>query len=140
MLQKEVVDRICAAPGSRTYGRLSVMVQTWCQAERLFTIGPGAFTPAPKVDSAVVRLVPRRPLRPAIEDRALHARIVAAAFAQRRKTLRNSLRGLVAEPDLRLSGIDPAARAESLSVVAYAELANSVCHRAASSCKTPPIP
>lgn len=125
MLQKEVVDRICAGPGSKTYGRLSVMVQTWCSAERLLVIGPGAFNPPPKVDSAVVRLVPLRPPRCPVADAALHARLVAAAFAQRRKTLRNSLKGLV-EPSLMIAcGIDPAARAETIAVCDYARLANA---------------
>jgi len=142
MLQREVVERICAAPGSKTYGRLSVMVQTWCSTERLFVIGPGAFTPAPKVDSAVVRLRPLRPLPHSIPDAALHARIVAAAFAQRRKTLRNALRGLLAAAGLddgviEAAGIDPSARAEGLSVAAYAGLAETVRERA---CKAGQIP
>ena len=97
MLQREVVDRITAAPGSKTYGRLSVMVQTYCRATPLFTIRPGAFNPAPKVDSAFLRLSPDRPLPYPVEDRQILARLVAAAFSQRRKTLRNSLRGLVSE-------------------------------------------
>ena len=125
MLQKEVVDRICAGPGSKTYGRLSVMVQTWCSAERLLVIGPGAFNPPPKVDSAVVRLKPHWPPRCPITDAALHARVVAAAFAQRRKTLRNSLRGLIEPMLLSACGIDPAARAETVGVCDYARLANA---------------
>ncbi len=126
MLQKEVVDRICADPGSKTYGRLSVMVQTWCSTERLLVIGPGAFNPPPKVDSAVLRLVPHRPLPCPVDDPALHARTVAAAFAQRRKTLRNTLKGLV-EPSMLIDcGIDPTARAETISVRAFAELANAL--------------
>jgi 16S rRNA (adenine1518-N6/adenine1519-N6)-dimethyltransferase len=126
MLQKEVVDRLCAEPGGRTYGRLSVMVQTWCGAERLLTIGPGAFTPPPRVDSAVVRLRPHRPARYPLATPELHGRIVAAAFAQRRKTLRNSLRGLVDPAMLTRTGIDPGARAETLSVGDYARLANAL--------------
>ncbi len=132
MLQKEVVDRICADPGSKRYGRLSVMVQTWCHAERLFVVGPGAFTPAPKVESAVVRLVPHRPLPVALKDPALHARVVAAAFAQRRKTLRNSLRGLmdarlIDESMLVAVGIDPSSRAETVPAAVFARLANAAC-------------
>ncbi|MFE8033245.1 16S rRNA (adenine(1518)-N(6)/adenine(1519)-N(6))-dimethyltransferase RsmA [Thiohalocapsa marina] len=126
MLQKEVVDRLCAEPGGKTYGRLSVMVQTWCQAERLFVIGPGAFTPAPKVDSAVVRLIPHRPLPHPVDDPALHRRIVAAAFSQRRKTLRNTLSGLATTEQLQHCGIDPGARAESLAVADYVRLANAL--------------
>ncbi|MGB5830701.1 MAG: 16S rRNA (adenine(1518)-N(6)/adenine(1519)-N(6))-dimethyltransferase RsmA [Thiohalocapsa sp.] len=130
MLQKEVVDRICADPGSKTYGRLSVMVQTWCSAERLLVIGPGAFNPPPKVDSAVVRLVPHRPLVCPVDDSDLHARIVSAAFAQRRKTLRNSLKGLVDSALLVECGLDPAARAETIPVYAYARLSNLAIARA----------
>lgn len=125
MLQKEVVDRITACPGSRVYGRLSVMVQTYCEAQRLFVVAPGAFRPAPKVDSAVVRLCPCRPLLHPIRDPAHHAQIVGAAFAQRRKTLRNSLSKLVTS-DLMVSlDIDPGARAETLSVAEFARLANA---------------
>ena len=124
MLQKEVVDRIVAAPGSKTYGRLSVMVQSRCRCERLLTIGPGAFRPAPKVDSALVRLVPRHPPQPPIDDPALHAHIVATAFAKRRKTLRNALAGLVDADLLAAAEIDPAARAETLCIADYARLAN----------------
>ena len=142
MLQKEVVDRICAAPGGKTYGRLSVMVQTWCDAERLFVIGPGAFTPAPKVDSALVRLRPHRPLPYSVTDPALHARLVAAAFAQRRKTLRNALRGLLSELGLDeralvAGGLDPAARAETVPVTGFARLAESL---AGGACNAAGIP
>ena len=124
MLQKEVVDRITAAPGSKVFGRLSVMVQTYCSARRLFVVSAGAFQPAPKVSSAVVRLQPHRPLPHPPADRAWHARIVAAAFAQRRKTLRNSLAGLVSSPQMIALDIDPGARAETLSVADFAALAN----------------
>jgi 16S rRNA (adenine1518-N6/adenine1519-N6)-dimethyltransferase len=129
MLQKEVVERICAAPGSKVYGRLSVMVQTWCSAERLFVIGPGAFRPPPRVDSAVVRLRPHRPLPSPISDPALHRRIVAAAFSQRRKTLRNSLSGLITPAQLKAAGIDPSARAETIAVADFVRLANNCCIR-----------
>jgi 16S rRNA (adenine1518-N6/adenine1519-N6)-dimethyltransferase len=129
MLQKEVVERICAAPGSKVYGRLSVMVQTWCGAERLFVIGPGAFTPPPRVDSAVVRLLPYRPPPWPLADPALHRQIVAAAFSQRRKTLRNSLSGLITPEQLMAAGIDPSARAETLSVADFVRLANACCIR-----------
>jgi 16S rRNA (adenine1518-N6/adenine1519-N6)-dimethyltransferase len=125
MLQKEVVDRIIAAPGSKVFGRLSVMVQSYCDAERLFVVAPGAFAPAPKVSSAVVRLIPQRPARVPIADRDRHGRIVAAAFAQRRKTLRNSLAGLIGPEQMMALGIDPSARAETLSVAAFAALANA---------------
>jgi 16S rRNA (adenine1518-N6/adenine1519-N6)-dimethyltransferase len=124
MLQKEVVERITAEPGSKVYGRLSVMVQTYCAAQRLFVIAPGAFRPAPKVESAIVRLRPHRPLPSPIADPAEHARLVAAAFAQRRKTLRNSLSGVLPAERIAALGIDPGARAETLSVADFATLAN----------------
>jgi 16S rRNA (adenine1518-N6/adenine1519-N6)-dimethyltransferase len=126
MLQREVVERIAAEPGSKTYGRLSVMIQTWCQAQSLFRIGPGAFTPAPKVESAFLRLLPHRPLPFPLDDPELHGRIVAAAFSQRRKTLRNALSGLVDPGILEGVGIDPGRRAETLSVMDFARLANAV--------------
>jgi len=126
MLQKEVVDRLAAGPGQKRYGRLSVMVQSQCAVERVLTVSPGAFTPAPKVDSAVVRLLPLRPPPVRIGDPALHARIVAAAFSQRRKRISNSLRGLADPALLARCGLDPGARAEQLSVADFAHLANRI--------------
>lgn len=126
MLQREVVERIAADPGTKDYGRLSVMVQTWCEAECLFRIGPGAFTPPPKVESAFLRLRPRRPLSNPPTDRAGHARLVAAAFSQRRKTLRNSLAGLADVATFAAAGIDPRLRAENLHVEDFIRLANTV--------------
>ncbi|WP_462320775.1 16S rRNA (adenine(1518)-N(6)/adenine(1519)-N(6))-dimethyltransferase RsmA [Halochromatium sp.] len=125
MLQKEVVDRMTAEPGTKVYGRLSVTVQTFCSAQRLFVVSAGAFRPAPKVSSAVARLRPHRPLPYPLADPGWHARIVAAAFAQRRKTLRNSLSGLVTPEQMMRLGIDPSARAETLSVGQFAALANT---------------
>jgi len=124
MLQKEVVDRIAAEPGDKTYGRLSVMIQSRCAAASLFRIGPGAFKPAPKVESAFLRLRPLRPLPHPIDDPRLHGRIVAAAFGQRRKTLRNSLSGVVDLDIIEAAGIDPKRRAEELDVASYTRLAN----------------
>jgi 16S rRNA (adenine1518-N6/adenine1519-N6)-dimethyltransferase len=126
MLQREVVERIAADPGTKDYGRLSVMVQTWCEAECLFRIGPGAFNPAPKVESAFLRLRPRRPLPHPLADRSGHARLVAAAFSQRRKTLRNSLAGLADAQAFAAAGIDPGLRAENLSVADFIRLANTI--------------
>lgn len=126
MLQQEVVERITAAPGGKSYGRLSVMVQAYCQAQYLLSIGPGAFTPPPKVSSAFLRLTPHRPLPHAIDDPALFARVVAAAFGQRRKTLRNSLSGLVTLEQLAALGIDPGERAEQIPVATFIALANAV--------------
>jgi 16S rRNA (adenine1518-N6/adenine1519-N6)-dimethyltransferase len=126
MLQKEVVERMAAAPGGRDYGRLSVMLQARCEVTPLFSIGPGAFRPPPKVDSAVVRLVPLAQ-RPDIADQAVFARIVAAAFAQRRKTLRNALKGLLTADAIAALGIEPGTRAEQLPLDDFVRLANAVC-------------
>jgi 16S rRNA (adenine1518-N6/adenine1519-N6)-dimethyltransferase len=123
MLQKEVVDRMAAAPGSKVYGRLSVMLQLACRVEPLFTVPPGAFRPPPKVDSAVVRL---RPLAAHEHHDAsplhVHA-IVKAAFAQRRKTLANGLKTLLDSSAIAHAGIDPTARAETLAPTDFVRLA-----------------
>jgi 16S rRNA (adenine1518-N6/adenine1519-N6)-dimethyltransferase len=124
MLQKEVVDRMAAPPGSKVYGRLSVMLQAYCVVTPLFKVPPGAFRPAPKVDSAVVRLVPRAPETIGIDDAGRFAAIVRAAFGQRRKTLRNALGGEVDEATIRAAGLDPGARAEQLAVADFVHLAN----------------
>lgn len=123
MLQKEVVDRICASPGTPDYGRLSVSVAARAEAVALFTVPPGAFRPVPKVDSAVVRLIPRPPPFP-LRDRARFDRVVTAAFGQRRKQLANALRGVVPLQAFASCGIDPQARAEVLSAAAFARLAD----------------
>ena len=129
MLQKEVVERMAAEPGGRDYGRLSVMLQARCEVVPLFTIGPGAFRPPPKVDSAVVRLVPlAQP--PDIADQATFARVVAAAFAQRRKTLRNGLKGLLTAEAIAALGIDPGTRAEQLPLADFVRLAGAACKAA----------
>lgn len=124
MLQKEVVDRMAAAPGSGDYGRLSVMVQFYCEVTRLFTVGPGAFRPAPKVDSAVVRLIPRRSPVVDVHDPAVFAAVVNQAFSQRRKTLRNALKRMLSDEEIRAAGIDPGARPEELDLARFAALAN----------------
>jgi 16S rRNA (adenine1518-N6/adenine1519-N6)-dimethyltransferase len=124
MLQKEVVDRMAAGPGSKTFGRLSVMLQAWCTVTALFDVGPGAFRPPPKVDSAVVRLVPRAPGEVGIDDPRHFATVVRAAFGQRRKTLRNALRQLCDAGQLQAAGIDPQRRAEQLEVADFVRLAN----------------
>ena len=123
MLQREVVERMAAAPGSKIYGRLSVMLQLACTVEPLFRVAPGAFRPPPKVDSAVVRLTPKPPaLRPQA-DPARIATIVRAAFGQRRKTLGNALRGVLDADALRAAGVDPQARAETLAPEVFVRLA-----------------
>ena len=128
MLQKEVVDRIVAAPGGKDYGRLGVMLSIYATAERLFEVGRGAFQPPPKVTSAVLRLRPQESRYPALTalgeagERHLQ-RVVTAAFSQRRKTLRNSLRGLLEAQDLDACGIDPRWRAEVLTPAQFVQLA-----------------
>ena len=124
MLQKEVVDRMTAAPGTADYGRLTAMLQAKFAIRRLMIVPPGAFSPAPRIDSAVVRLVPLGSAKPRIEDEGLYAAVVAAAFGQRRKTLRNALGGLCDAAALVAAGIDPGARGETLSVADFVRLAN----------------
>jgi len=128
MLQKEVVARMAAAPRTPDYGRLTVMLQVKFRVTRLFAIPPGAFRPAPKVDSAFVRLVPLGDDAPLIADEALFGRIVAAAFGQRRKTLRNALAAICDEATLRAAGVDPGARGEVLAVADYVRLARALAH------------
>lgn len=124
MLQKEVVDRICAAPGSKKYGRLSVMMQYYCLPELLFEVPPESFDPVPQVTSAIVRLVPHQQPPVAVNDVAKLNRVVTQAFSQRRKTLRNSLKKLIEEEDIVALGIDPTLRAESISLAEFASLSN----------------
>jgi 16S rRNA (adenine1518-N6/adenine1519-N6)-dimethyltransferase len=124
MLQKEVVARMAAEPGTSDYGRLSVMLRARFRVTRLFVIPPGAFRPAPQVDSAFVRLVPLAADAHRIADEGLFARIVAAAFGQRRKTLRNSLSAICDDTALRDAGIDPGARGETLSMEDFVRLAD----------------
>ena len=124
MLQKEVVDRMASAPGSKVYGRLSVMLQAYCTVTPLFTVPPGAFRPPPKVDSAVVRLVPRDPATIGIDDPERFTQVVRAAFGQRRKTLRNALKGVLDEAEIAGAGVRPDARAEQIAVADFIRLAN----------------
>lgn len=124
MLQKEVIDRIVATPGSGDYGRLTVMLAPWFEARHLFDVGPGAFTPAPRVWSAVARLTVRR--EPAFALPPAFARTVSAAFSHRRKTLRNALRSLVDVDAIVAAGIDPGARPETLAPAQFAALAAHV--------------
>jgi 16S rRNA (adenine1518-N6/adenine1519-N6)-dimethyltransferase len=126
MLQKEVVARMTARPATPDYGRLTVMLQAQFRLTRLFTVPAGAFRPVPAVDSAVVRLVPLGAAKPDIADAALFARVVAAAFGQRRKTLRNALAAMCDEDVLLLAGIDPGARGETLAIADYARLATAL--------------
>lgn len=125
LLQKEVVDRLAAPPGGGDYGRLSVMLQYRCRAEALFRVAPGAFSPPPKVDSAVVRLTPYESPPHRADDEALFARLVNQAFSQRRKTLRNVLKGLLSTAQIEAVGIDPGLRPETLSVAQFVALSNA---------------
>lgn len=125
MLQKEVVDRMAAGPGSKVFGRLSVMLQAYCEVTSLFVVPPGAFRPPPKVDSAVVRLVPRDPATINIRDHKRFAEVVKAAFGQRRKTLRNALNNVVSAEQFAAAGVRPDARAEQLDVAEFIALANA---------------
>ncbi|WP_332671415.1 16S rRNA (adenine(1518)-N(6)/adenine(1519)-N(6))-dimethyltransferase RsmA [Aromatoleum sp.] len=126
MLQKEVVMRMVAEPGTEDYGRLSVMLQYRFRMGRLFDVPPGAFRPAPKVTSSIVRMVPLPPAALTAKDEALLERIVAAAFGQRRKTLRNTLREHLDEADFVALGLDPGLRGERLTVADYVAIANHV--------------
>ena len=124
MLQKEVIMRMVAEPGTEEYGRLSVMLQYRFEMERLFLVPPGAFNPAPKVESAVVRMIPRPPRELTAADAGLLEEVVKAAFSQRRKMLRNNLRESLGEEDWGALGIDPKRRAEELAVGDYVRIAN----------------
>ena len=124
MLQKEVVDRMAAGPGSKVYGRLSVMLQAYCRVVPLFKVPPGAFRPPPKVDSAVVRMVPRAPSEIGVSDAKRFAHVVRAAFGQRRKTLRNALQGVADTAMIEAAGLRPDARAEQIDVAGFVRLAN----------------
>ena len=131
MLQKEVVDRLVAEPGGKEFGRLSVMLQYHYRMQRLFIVPPGAFNPAPRVDSAIVRMIPIDSSGvgagdAAVKDPALFAGLVKAAFSQRRKMLRNTLREFIGEAGLAALGIAPTARAEDLPVADYVRLANTL--------------
>jgi 16S rRNA (adenine1518-N6/adenine1519-N6)-dimethyltransferase len=128
MLQKEVVDRMAAAPGSEHYGRLTVMLAPWVRVEPLFDIGPGAFRPPPKVISTVVRLTPHQTPMDVGEPRHFAA-VVGAAFSQRRKTLRNALKPLLAAEEIVAAGIDPGLRAEVLSPADFIALGRQLTAR-----------
>jgi len=122
MLQKEVADRITAGPGSKRYGRLTIMLAPWTDIETCFDIGPGAFRPAPKVRSTVVRILPRRNSKFVIDDQGAFERLVLLAFSMRRKTMRRILKGRLTEAELADAGFDPGARPETLYPEEFARL------------------
>lgn len=124
MLQKEIVERITAKPNNKIYGRLSVMVQYFCDAELLFIVNPNSFHPAPKVDSAFLRLIPRKKIETKANNINNLSKIVKQAFNQRRKTIQNSLKGLISEEQLISLEINPKFRAEQLSVDDFVRISN----------------
>jgi len=124
MLQKEVVDRICAEPGNSAFGRLSVMMQYYCDTENLFTVGPGAFNPAPKVDSAIVRLTPKTSFEFTADNLEHFSDLVRQSFGQRRKTLRNNLKGWLSTEEIESLDIDPGLRPERVTVQQFIKLSN----------------
>lgn len=124
MLQKEVVERIVAAPGNAEYGRLSVMLQYYCQVEKLFIVKAGAFNPPPRVDSAIIRLIPYKTPPWQTNDPVLFTKIVQAAFSHRRKMLRNNLGKFIQVKQFERLGINPEQRPEQLSVMDYVKLSN----------------
>lgn len=126
MLQREVVQRMAATVGEKNYGRLSIMTQYFCRVEQLFDVPPQAFSPAPKVMSAIVRLCPHKELPVVASNTATLMQVVKTAFAQRRKTLRNSLSGVIDTAGLQALGIDPAWRAEVLTIDQFVAISNSI--------------
>ncbi len=130
MLQNEVVERMVAEPSTPAFGRLSVMLQYRFYMEKLLDVPPQSFRPAPKVDSAIVRMIPIPADKIAVKDEALFAKVVLAAFGQRRKTLRNTLKGYLAEGDFAHLGIDAQLRAENLGVAEFTRIANHLSGRA----------
>ena len=126
MLQKEVVERMAASPGTKDYGRLSVMLQYFCEVEHLFNVPPEAFNPKPKVDSAIVRLTPYRTSPFESVDKDALERIVASSFAMRRKTLNNNLKGTISASQLDELGIDSNKRPEQITIAEYVQLAKFI--------------
>lgn len=129
MLQKEVVDRMTAQPGSNDFGRLSVMVQYYSDCQKLFNVKPGSFNPAPKVDSAVTRLQIRPPALPA-KSETHFSQLVKQAFSQRRKQLKNNLKKMTEPSVITSCNIDPGTRAETLSVDDFVRLSNAIYDQA----------
>jgi len=126
MLQKEVVQRLAAKPDTSNYSRLSVMAQYYFQVDALFLVPPESFDPMPKVESAIVRLVPHKNKPVAVADEKAFAKLVTQAFSQRRKTLRNVLKGSCTAAQLESVGIDPSSRAQSLNLQQFADIYNVI--------------
>ncbi|HEY8887604.1 MAG TPA: 16S rRNA (adenine(1518)-N(6)/adenine(1519)-N(6))-dimethyltransferase RsmA [Gallionella sp.] len=130
MLQNEVVERMVAEPSTPAYGRLSVMLQYRFRMEKLLDVPPESFRPAPKVDSAIVRMIPLPASEIAVRNEKLFAAIVRTAFGQRRKTLRNTLKGYLSEQDFEKLGVNAQLRAENLAVADFIKVANYLNERA----------
>jgi len=126
MLQKEIVNRLHAKPGSKQFGRLSIMIQIHCEVEALFDVDPECFDPKPKVMSSIVRLTPHTTPKYKINDLELFEKIVKAAFAQRRKTIRNNLKEICDDQALNDAGIDAGSRAEALDIEQFVTLSNQL--------------
>lgn len=126
MLQKEVVDRITSKPGNKLYGRLSVMLQTYCTVYGLFEVPPYAFEPAPKVNSAILRLQPNIQFEEKVKDFTLYENLVRQAFSQRRKTLKNTLKNICTIEQIESAGLQPSQRAEELSVSDFVNLYDTI--------------
>jgi 16S rRNA (adenine1518-N6/adenine1519-N6)-dimethyltransferase len=139
MLQKEVVDRMVANPGTPDYGKLSVMLKYQCEIYHLFDVNPTAFTPPPKVNSSIVQLIPYLTPPVAVLNQQHFAQIVTQAFSQRRKTLRNTLKNFLDTPSLETLAIDPQARAETLTLNEFAKLANQFTQNSLKSANSKPV-
>jgi len=126
MLQKEVVERIAAKPGDSAYGRLRIMMQYFCRSEYVFTVKPGAFRPAPKVDSAIVRLIPHEKPPVDIDNFEDFSKLVNYSFTLRRKTLRNILKGQLDVEQIEALGIEPTLRPERLSLEDFTKISNTI--------------
>lgn len=131
MLQKEVAERIVASPGSKIYGRLSVMVQYYCEVKLLLNVGSGAFSPPPKVDSAFIRLIPRKNYLVMAQDEKLLCEVVRAAFCQRRKTISNGLKKYIAATQLEEVGVNSKSRPEQLQVNEFVLISNYIHNKLA---------
>lgn len=129
MLQKEVVDRMVAEPNTKAYGRLGVILQYYCRVEKLFIVKPGAFFPPPKVDSAIVRLIPHEKPPVDVKDESLFAKILTQCFRMRRKTLRNNLKEILSDEEIESLGINPGCRSETLTIEEFAAIANLVADK-----------
>ena len=125
MLQLEVVERLAAKPGNKNWGRLGVMAQFQCEVEQLFEVPPEAFFPPPKVQSAIIRLTPRRTPRWTQVNREVLSKVVSRAFSQRRKTLRNNFKSVLTDAQIEAAGVDPNARAETLTIDDFVALTQS---------------